>query len=471
MNTFPITASYTDLYQVSMGQAYFLSGKAQEPAVFDYFFRKLPFEGGYVVFAGLGSLLDVLSDFRFSKDDIAFLSTLKLHPDYLRFLADFRFKGSVFAVREGEVVFPNEPLISVHGAMIETQLVETMLLNLVNFQSLVATKAARIRAVAGGRIVSDFGLRRAQGLGGYHASRAAVIGGVQATSNVLAAMDFHLPVVGTMAHSFVQSFDDELNAFRTFAEHKPLDVVLLVDTYDTLASGVPNAITVAKEMEQKGNRLAGIRLDSGDLAYLSKQARKMLNDAGLHYVKITASNQLDEYVIKSLLDQNAAIDVFGVGTNLVTAPPDAALDGVYKLVYSSGSNRIKLSDNPSKITLPGKKELYRAISRETGAFAADVITRAGEKSITAMVHPYDPEKSFSLQSVELESLMRQVMQDGRRLDSDLPLATISKFSAQRLSLLPDEHKRFENPHIYKVGLSAALRVVRDEMRKKHKSPS
>jgi nicotinate phosphoribosyltransferase len=470
MNSFPITGSYTDLYQLSMGQAYFLSGTAEQPAVFDYFFRKLPFGGGYVVFAGLGSVLDALSDFRFHQQDIAFLSSLNFHPGYLRYLESFRFKGSVLATREGDIVFPNEPVLSVHGTIIEAQLIETMLLNLVNFQSLIATKAARICSVAGNRRVSDFGLRRAQGLGAYHATRAAIIGGVQTTSNVKAAMDFKLSAVGTMAHSFIQSFDDELTAFRTFAEHKPEDVVFLVDTYDTLGSGLPNAITVAKEMEDKGSRLSGIRLDSGDLAYLSKQARKMLNDAGLHHVKITASNQLDEYVIKSLLDQGAAIDVFGVGTNLVTAPPDGALDGVYKLAHLSGENRIKLSDNLSKITLPGKKDLHRALD-PGGFFAADVITLTGEEGPTTMFHPSDPDKTFSLSPFQLESLRGFVMIEGKRLHPEEPLQEISRFSAARLSMLPDEHKRFENPHIYKVGVSQALRNTRDEMRKKHKSRS
>jgi nicotinate phosphoribosyltransferase len=469
MNNFSITAAYTDLYQISMGQVYFLSGKANDKVVFDYFFRKIPYKGGYVVFAGLGTLLEVLQDFRFDNSDIEFLSSLKLHPDYLAELKKFRFRGDIFSVSEGEVVFPNEPIISVHGTMLEVQLAETMLLNLVNFQSLIATKAARIKQVAVSRILSDFGLRRAQGVGGYHATRAAIIGGFQSTSNVKAAMDLNIPVVGTMAHSYIQSFDDELQAFRTFAQHKPDNVVLLIDTYDTLRSGLPNAIKVAKEMEADGKRLKGIRLDSGDLAYLSRECRKMLNDAGLDYVTITVSNQLDEYVIKSLLDQSASIDIFGVGTSVVTGPPDAALDGVYKLAFAGGQPRIKLSDNPAKVTLPGVKTVYRALDTNSGKFAADTIALADEGLPKVMYHPSDPERSFRIDNFQLDGLRGKVMSQGAIIHNPLSLAAISAFATQRLSLLPDEHKRFENPHIYKVGLTESLIALRDKLRKQHKA--
>jgi nicotinate phosphoribosyltransferase len=468
MNDFSITPAYTDLYQISMGQVYFLSGRHDDKVIFDYFFRKIPFAGGYVVFAGLGTVLDILKDFRFKKEELEYLASQNLDARYISFLKDFRFKGDVFSATEGEVVFPNEPVLSVHGTMLEVQLVETMLLNLINFQSLIATKAARMRQVAGDRILSDFGLRRAQGVGGYHATRASVIGGFESTSNVKAGMDLGIPVVGTMAHSFIQSFDEELDAFRTFAAHKPDNVVLLIDTYDTLRSGLPNAIKVAKEMEANGNRLKGIRLDSGDLAYLSRQARKALDDAGLGYVAITVSNQLDEHVIKSLHAQSAAIDVFGVGTSLVTGPPDAALDGVYKLAFSNGKPRIKLSDNPGKITLPGDKLVYRAIDKGSGEFAADVIALAGEAAPKVMRHPSDPEKALDLSNYVLHELRTKVMSSGTLLKQS-SLAEISQFSRQRLALLPDEHKRFENPHIYKVGLTESLIALRDELRKHHKA--
>ena len=362
MKNFSITGTYTDLYQLTMGQVYFLKGTSHQEAVFDYFFRKLPFQGGYVAFAGLGVLLQILEELHFSKEDLAYLKGIGLHPDFVERLKNFSFQGTIHSVKEGEIVFPNEPLVRVEGNILEAQIIETVLLNILNFQSLIATKAARMRSVAGNKILSDFGLRRAQGVGGYHAARAAIVGGFNSTSNVKAGLDFDIPVMGTMAHSFIQSYDNELSAFRDFAEKRPDHCALLVDTYDTIRSGVPNAITVAKEMEKRSQRLQGIRLDSGDLAYLSKQSRKMLDDAGLNYVKITASNQLDEYVIKSLLDQQAPIDVFGVGTSLVTGPPDAALDGVYKLAYANGKPRIKLSENLQKITLPHKKQVYRILN-------------------------------------------------------------------------------------------------------------
>lgn len=465
---FSITGSYTDLYQLTMGQVYFLTGKHTSGAVFDYFFRKLPFGGGYVVFAGLDDLLETLADLHFSPEDLGYLGSLGFHPAYLRALKDFRFSGSVYAAREGDVVFPNEPILRVEAPMLEAQLVETLLLNLLNFQSLIATKAARIRSVAGDRILSDFGLRRAQGLGGYHATRAAVIGGFNSTSNVRAAMDFDLPAVGTMAHSFIQCYDSELAAFRDFAEKRADDCVLLVDTYDTLRSGLPHAIKVAREMESRSQRLRGIRLDSGDLAYLSKQARKMLDEAGLNYVTITASNQLDEHVIKSLIDQQAPIDIFGVGTSLVTGPPDAALDGVYKLAFADGKPRIKLSDNLKKITLPHRKQVHRLLNGNGDFFGADLITLLDEKNLGSMHHPHDPDKNLVMEGTTKEPLLHQVMRDGRITGSLRPLNEIAAFALNRLSMLPPEYKRFENPHIYKVGLSNGLRDLRNELKEQHR---
>lgn len=469
MKPFAITGTYTDLYQISMGQVYFLTGRAQQSAVFDYFFRKIPFKGGYAVFGGVGSVLEILRDFRFDKSDIDYLLSLDLDKDYINFLKNFRFRGTVYSVREGEIVFPNEPLMSVHGTMLEAQLIETMLLNFANFQSLVATKAARMRSVAGGRVLSEFGLRRAQGMGAYHATRAAMIGGFNSSSNVIAARDLNIPVVGTMAHSFIQSYDDELTAFRDFAGNRADNCVLLVDTYDTLRSGVPNAIIVAKEMELRDQRLKGIRLDSGDLAYLSRKAREMLDEAGLQYVTITVSNQLDEYVIKSLIDQKAAIDVFGVGTSLVTAPPDAALDGVYKLAFSNGKPRIKLSENPEKITLPHRKKINRAMNPDNGTFAADVICLADEKNVSVIHHPADADKQFHIGGMSQEPLLRMVMSEGKITDGSPPsLSEIAGYCLERLSFLPEEHKRFENPYVYKVGLSQNLRDLKNELRKDHK---
>ncbi|HEX5168117.1 MAG TPA: nicotinate phosphoribosyltransferase, partial [Cyclobacteriaceae bacterium] len=269
---FKITGIYTDLYQLTMGQVYY-QDRRRDWTGYDYFFRKLPFGGGYVVFAGLIDVLEALADLQFTSDDLDFLRSQGFKPDFLNYLKDFRFRGTVYSVPEGDIVFPTRPVLRVEGNIIEAQIVETLVLNMLNFQSLIATKAARMRWVAGNRVLTDFGLRRAQGLGGYHASRAAMVGGFDSTSNVKAAADFHVPAAGTMAHAFIQSFDDELTAFRHFAEGMPVGCVLLVDTYNTIESGLPNAIRVAKEMETSGHRLNGIRLDSGDLAYLSKRSR------------------------------------------------------------------------------------------------------------------------------------------------------------------------------------------------------
>ncbi|MFO7744598.1 MAG: nicotinate phosphoribosyltransferase, partial [Psychroflexus sp.] len=297
------TATYTDLYQINMAQVYFQQGKHEHKAVFDYFFRKLPFEGGYAIFAGLETLLEVLEDFRFSKEDLEFLKDQGLAPEFLDYLKTFKFKGNIFSTTEGDIVFPTRPVLQVEANMVEAQLVETILLNILNFQTLIASKASRIRKSAGDQMLIDFGMRRAQGSGAYHASRAAFIGGFEATSNVVAGKDFNIPISGTMAHSFVQSYDDELTAFRDFAQSHPDNTILLIDTYDTLKSGLPNAIIVGEEMKSRGEKLKGIRLDSGDLSYLAKKCRKALDEAGLQDVKIAASNQLDEYVIRSLKDQ------------------------------------------------------------------------------------------------------------------------------------------------------------------------
>jgi len=460
---FNLTATYTDQYQLTMGQVYFLTGQKDHIAVFDYFFRKLPFEGGYAVFAGLEDLLRILEELRFNGEDLEYLREQGLHPDFLRYLTDFRFTGNIFSSREGDLVFPTRPILTVEANIIEAQMIETLLLNLLNFQTLIATKASRMREVVGDRTLIDFGLRRAHGTGGYHASRAAVIGGCDATSNVRAGKDYDIPVSGTMAHSFIQSYDEELTAFRDFARWRPDDCVLLVDTYNTLRSGVPHAITVGKEMESRGQRLKAIRLDSGDLAYLAKQARRILDDAGLGYVKIAASNQLDEYVIKSLLEQEAPIDVFGVGTSLVTGQPDAALDGVYKLAYAKQRPRIKLSENTAKITLPYLKQVLRLLDGEGRFFGADAVTLADERDTTLMHHPFDPFRSLVIKDYEKEPLLHPVMKDGRRIDAPRSLKEMSRYRQSRMDLLPTEYKRFENPHIYKVGLSDRLHKERNRL--------
>ena len=457
---------YTDMYEIAMAQAYFKHGNYNTPACFDYFFRKLPYGGGYVVFCGLGELLPIIEDLHFSKEEINWLFKEGFDKRFLEWLEAFRFKGTIRSMQEGEVVFPLEPLLQVEGGLAEVQLIETLLLNYLNFQSLIATKAARMRSVAGDRHLSEFGLRRAQGLGGISASRAAIAGGFDSTSNVYAAKMYDIKAVGTMAHSFIQSEENELTAFRKFAEAHPENCTLLVDTYNTLRSGIPNAIIVAKEMMQKGQTLQAIRLDSGDLAYLSKKGRKMLDDAGLEKVQIVVSNQLDEYLIKSLLDQKAPIDVFGVGTSLATGQPDAALDGVYKLSEINGEPKIKLSENIQKVTLPGAKQVYR-YKDESGNFIADAIALEKDEIPQKMIHPYDIEKSMELNPAMAIPLLNKVMANGASLLNNYEPKDVAAYSNTRLQLLPDEHKRFNNPHIYKVGISGSLHQLRSDLRKKY----
>ncbi|WP_340106280.1 nicotinate phosphoribosyltransferase [Rhodohalobacter sp. 8-1] len=459
------TPTYTDQYQLTMAQVYFNKGMTEETAIFDYFFRKNPFGGGYTIFAGLEDLLTALEDFHFTKEDIAYLKQKSFDDEFIKYLETFEFTGDIYAVKEGDLVFPNRPVISVEAPLPEAQILETMVLNILNYQSLIATKASRMRSSAGdNKKLVDFGLRRAPGAGGYSASRAAMIGGYDATSNVRAGRDYNIPISGTMAHSFIQRYDDELTAFRDFADVRADDCVLLVDTYDTLKSGVPNAIKVGKEMEERGEKMKGIRLDSGDLAWLAKRSRKMLDDAGLDYVKIAASNQLDEHVIRSLLDQGAPIDLFGVGTSLVTGRPDAALDGVYKLAYANGEPRLKLSENVEKINLPGKKQVYR-LKSNGGFYGGDVVAIADEdkNDIESMHHPSDPTKSLNLEKYSKEPLLEKIVEQGRRLTEKRDITDIAEYSRQRLNKLPDEFKRFENPHIYKIGLSASLKDERDRL--------
>jgi len=449
---------YTDFYEFTMAQAYFLTGKHQTHASFDYFYRQNPFDGGFVIFAGLSDLVALLGQFRFHVDDIEYLRSQGLHPEFLKYLRNYRFEGTIHSVREGEVVFPYEPIVRVEGNVVETQLIETILLNVLNFESLIATKAARLRLAAGNRRLVDFGLRRAQGFAGMQASKAAFVGGVDATSNVFAGFHHGLELSGTQAHSWIQCFDHELEAFRRFAEIFPERCFLLVDTYNTLESGLPNAITVARELEAKGYRLAGVRLDSGDLAYLSKRARAMLNDAGFPYVKIVASNQLDEYLIRSLIEQDAPIDAFGVGTRLVTAEGTPSLDGVYKLASFDGRPRLKFSENFAKITLPGVKDIVRFVDGQ-GGFYADGIVLDGEKKFEMIHHPLFTQKKSSVQERESQSIMVRSIEHGNPLPHP-SIRECAAYAQQRLSRLSPEHKRFENPHVYKVGLSPALLQLR-----------
>lgn len=489
---------FTDLYELTMIQGFFYKGLHEQPAGFDYFFRKIPFDGGFVVFAGLQDLLDTLHGLHFTSQELDFLASRGFRSEFLEYLKGFEFRGTVHAVKEGDVIFPSTPVARVTGRLIEVQLIETLLLNLLNFQSLIATKAARMRLAAGPeKTLIDFGLRRAQGLGGIHATRAAMIGGFDATSNVHAAMTYGLPAVGTMAHSWVQSFGSELEAFWGFVELYPEGAVLLVDTYDTLGSGVPNAIKVAKELagdDGSGSsaggsgvargRLKGIRLDSGDLAYFSRKARAMLDAAGLHDVRITVSNQLDERLIRSLLSQGAPIDSFGVGTRLVTGVPDAALDGVYKQCLIGGRPTMKVSENVEKVTLPGLKRVWR-MRGEDGFFAGDAIgldegaagigagssasAVAGSGSVrppALMHHPVFPAKKMALEGFESDEILRPVMVNGKPVVEERDLKAIAEYSAGRIASLAPEHLRFDNPHVYKVGITPELMELRDQLLKK-----
>ena len=442
-----------------MAEGYFRSGRRDTTASFDYFYRENPFQGGYVLFAGLSDLLEILEEMQFDKEDLEYLRSLGFTEAFLAYLGNFRFRGTIRAAKEGEVIFPLEPVVRVDGNLIETQIIETVLLNLINFESLIATKASRIRAAAGDRRVIDFGLRRAQGFGGVHASKAAIIGGVDATSNVYSALEFGLEPSGTQAHSWIQSYDDELTSFRKFAEYFPDRCVLLVDTYNTLRSGIPNAIRIGKELEANGHRLLGIRLDSGDLAYLSKQARNMLDEAGLPYVKIVVSNQLDEYLIRSLLQQGAPIDSFGVGTRLITAHGSPALEGVYKMSWCDEKPRLKFSDNYTKTTLPGKKKVHRYLNGE-GVFYADGVMLESESAITQISHPFFPEQHSSLQHCSNEPLLEKVMEQGKRTAKPVIPQEAAEYARTRLARLSAEHRRFENPHTYKVGISNGLRDLR-----------
>lgn len=452
---------YTDFYELTMAQGFVLTGKADTPACFDYFFRENPFKGGYVLFAGLADLLEALEELHFEKEDLEYLREHGFQQKFLDYLRDFRFRGKIVSVREGEVIFPLEPVVRVEGTLLETQLIETLLLNFLNFESLIATKASRVVHAAHGRRVIDFGFRRAQGLAGIQASRAAAIGGVNGTSNVYASFLYNLSPSGTQAHSWIQSFPDELAAFREFAKIYPDRTILLVDTYNTLESGIPNAIVVAKELEQQGHRLVGIRLDSGDLAYLSKRARAMLDTADLHYVKIVASNQLDENIIKSLHDQSAPINVYGVGTSLLTGQDTPALDGVYKLSGYDHKPTLKISENIAKTSLPGVKKVVRYTDPE-GLFYGDGILLEEEKATEYIYHPLFPDQKSRVAHCFPENLLFKVMENGKIL-THFTVKECAAYAKERLAKMSPEHKRFENPHTYKVGTTQKLMELRSKL--------
>ena len=456
----------TDLYELTMLAGYLEQGMQEQPAVFDLFFRENPFKGGYAVFAGLERALGYLEELAFNDEELSYLAGLKIFkPNFISYLEAFRFQGTVSAAAEGCTVFAREPLLTVEGGLAEAQFVETALLNIINFQTLAATKAARINRAAGGATVLEFGLRRAQGPdGGLSEARAAYIGGVRCTSNVLAGKTYGIPVMGTHAHSWIMAFADELTAFRRYAEIFPDSCVLLIDTYDTLASGLPNALLVAAELKSRGHALVGVRIDSGDLAYLSRQTRAALDAAGFAGVKIVASNELDEYVIESIRAEGGRVDIYGVGTRLATCAGEGggALGGVYKLVRVGEEPKLKITSDLSKATIPDRKRLLRAVAPD-GSFIQDVIARDGEEIFPGDL-VYDPanplQKVHIPRNARLIELRSRVMEHGRRCGPAPSLASAADLSAQELKMLPDGCHRFVNPHVYKVSISAGLNELR-----------
>ena len=455
-----------DFYEMTMGNGYLVHGQGEKTVYFDMFFRRVPDEGGYAIFAGLEQVIDYIRNLRFTDDDIEYFRSKNIFSDvFLEYLRNFKFSCDVYSVPEGTPVFPGEPLITVKGPAVQAQLIETMLLLSVNHQSLIATKASRIVRAADGRPVMEFGSRRAQGSdGAILGARASYIGGCCGTACTIADRDFRVPALGTMAHSWVQLFPSELAAFRAYADVYPDNCVFLVDTYNVLKSGVPNAIKVFEELDKKGYRPGGIRIDSGDIAYLSKKARKMLDNAGFADCKIVVSNSMDEYIIRDLLIQGAEIDSFGVGERLVTSKSEPVFGGVYKLTAIEENGqiipKIKLSENASKITNPGYKKPVRLFCNETGKALADVILLNDEEiDETKPYVIFDPEFTYKKKKLEdftVKNLQVPVFINGECVYTSPSIEEIRNYSKEQLSLIWDEVKRFENPHKYYVDLSEKL---------------
>ena len=462
----------TDLYELTMMQGYFKEKDANETVIFDMFYRTNPHGNGFAICAGLEQAIEYIKGLHFDESDIEYLRSLNIFAeDFLEYLSTFRFTGDIYAIPEGTVVFPRESLIKVIAPIMQAQLVETALLTIINHQSLIATKTERIVHAAKGDGVMEFGLRRAQGAdAGTYGARAAMIAGCIGTSNVLCGKMFDVPVKGTHAHSWIMSFPDELTAFRTYAKLYPSACILLVDTYDTLKSGVPNAIKVFKEMREAGIPLTfyGIRLDSGDLAYLSKKAKKMLDAAGFPDAVISASNDLDEYLIDSLKVQGATINSWGVGTNLITAKDCPSFGGVYKLAAVKDKTtgefipKIKLSENAEKITNPGNKTIYRIYDKENGKIIADLICLVGEKFDTNnSLLLFDPQATWKKTllapgSYTMRELLVPVFLNGECVYESPKVMDIQKYCKEELDTLWDESKRLVNPHTVHVDLSNEL---------------
>ena len=457
----------TDLYELTMMQGYF-KNPTNQTVIFDMFYRTNPCGGAFAITAGLEQMIEYIENLKFTDEDIKYLRSLNIfEEDFLEYLSNFRFTGDIYAIPEGTVVFPREPLVKVVAPIMEAQLVETAILNIINHQSLIATKANRICRAANGRTVLEFGSRRAQGAdAAIIGARAAYIGGCAGTACTISDQLFGVPAGGTMAHSWVQMFPDEYTAFKTYCQLYPNNATLLVDTYNVLKSGVPNAIRVLNEViVPKGYRPNSIRLDSGDLAYLSKKARKMLDEAGFSDVKIMASNSLDEYIIRDLLLQDAKLDSFGVGENLITSKNEPVFGGVYKLVAIENDcgelvPKIKLSETAQKITTPGFKEVYRFYGRDNGKALADYIVLADEevddtKPFT-IFDPNDIWKKKTLTNFRAEKLQVPIFKKGVQCYTSPTLEEIRSYCAEQMDTLWDEVKRFEYPHTYYVDLSQKL---------------
>ena len=463
----------TDLYQLTMMYGYFKTGMRDNLATFDMFYRSKDATTHYAIMAGLEQLIEYLENLRFDEESLNYLRGLGIFDeDFLEELRNFEFHGDVYAVPEGTIVFPGEPLIRVTAPIFEAQLVETALLIIINHQTLIATKASRVVQAAEGGTVMEFGLRRAQGPdAGIYGARAAIIGGCKSTSNVLTGQMYNIPIAGTHAHSWVMSFPDEITAFRKYAEMFPTSCLLLVDTYDTLKSGVPNAIQVFDELRAQGREPVGIRLDSGDLAYLSREARKMLDAAGYPNTIICASGDLDENLIRDLKLQGACIDTWGVGTKLITSEDCPSLGGVYKMSAETVDGRvipkIKISENPVKITNPGVKKLWRIYDNRTGKATADLIALDYETYDTSKpLTIYDPVntwKSMTLTDYTMKELQVKVFENGKRVYDSPSLQEIQRHCQEDLDTFWDQYKRLLNPHRYKVDLSDSLWMLKNSM--------
>ncbi len=470
----------TDFYELTMSKGYLDHDQAERIAYFDLFFRSVPEGGGYAIIAGLEQMIDYLKTLKFTEEDLEYLSSVHHFDDsFIDYLRHFKFSCDVWAMAEGTPIFPHEPIVKVRGPIIQAQMIETMLLVTINHQSLIATKTSRIVRAARGRPVLEFGSRRAQG---YDAAvlgaRAAYIAGAAGTSCTICGQHFEIPVLGTMAHSWVQAFDDEFTAFSAYATSFPDSTVLLVDTYNVLSSGVPNAIRAAKEvLEPMGKKLKGIRIDSGDLTYLSCAARAMLDQAGLAEVKITASNALDEYLIRDLILQGAAIDSFGVGERLITSRAEPVFGGVYKLsaIEKDGQviPKMKFSENPGKITNPCNKDVWRFYDRATGKAIADLITLTGEEiDDTAPYEIFDPLHTWkrkTLTDFRVRRLLEPVFVGGKLVYRRQSIDDIRRYCQIETDTLWESVRRFENPQDYYVDLSQKLWDTKDAMLHKNKS--